>query len=351
MSVGLEMETWLAVWDGGAMNLRADFSRRGFLGTTLLGAGLAGWAGGKTNAAETKESADFRNPFVYRFKIGEFEAFSISDGHLPISEGLEIMWPQEDRDAMTDALKEHGEAVDQMPLFINILVVRAGKKIAIFDSGFGRGNNPQIGWLEAGLAAVGISPDQVTASFLSHGHSDHIGGFVRDGKPVFPNAPLYVLEDEVAFWRSPEPDFSKSKRDRRPLPGMVRDVRASFDALGPLLKPVKPGTTLWDGGIVMEAAPGHTAGHACFRIRSGDDELLHLMDLSHHSLLMFANPEWTIAFDHDPELAVITRKKFWSEAAAKHTRCYGFHLPWPGLGRIVKSGSGYRWWAESWSWR
>jgi len=265
-------------------------------------------------AAETEPPAPklFRNPYVYRFMIGE--------------------------------------PLEQLPLYVNVLVVRSGKEVAIFDAGFGFNKNPQMGWMEQGLAMAGITPEQVTIAFLSHGHSDHIGGFVKAGKPTFSNAELHLLPEEVAFWRSPEPDFSKSKRDPKPLPGMVRDVRAAFDALGTLLKPVQPGTEFWGGKIVIEAAPGHTSGHACFRIRSGNEELLHLVDLAHHSLLMFANPEWTINFDHDPVVAVVTRKKYWAEAAAKHTRCYGFHLPWPGLGHIVGTGPTYQWWPERSMW-
>ncbi|MGC4015691.1 MAG: MBL fold metallo-hydrolase [Luteolibacter sp.] len=292
----------------------------------------------------------FRNPFVYRFTIGELEAFSISDGNLPLREGLGLMWPEEDRPKMKEAMESHGEALNQLPLYVNLLVIRSGKEVAVFDAGFGRGSNPQIGWFESGLAMAGIRPEEVTAAFLSHAHSDHLNGFITGGKPTFPNAAFYLLPEEVAFWRSPEPDFSKSKRDKKPLPNMVREVRANFDILQPLMQPVKAGTQLWNGKVTIEPAPGHTAGHACFRIRSGNDELLHLMDLSHHALLMFANPDWTIAFDHDPVQAVVTRKKYWSEAAAKRTRCFGFHLPWPGLGRILQDGPNYRWWAEKWTW-
>lgn len=308
---------------------------------------MAGLAAGEPAAAADKA---FRNPFVFRFNIGDLEAFSISDCNLQLREGLGLMWPEEDRPKMKDLMDQHGEAGNQLPLYVNLLVVRSGKEVAVFDAGFGRGNNPQMGWFESGLAMAGIRPEEVTAAFLSHSHSDHLNGFVTAGKPTFPNAAFYVLPEEVAFWRSPEPDFSKSKRDKKPLPNMVREVRANFDILQPLMQQVKPGTQLWNGKVTVEAAPGHTDGHACFRIKSGNDELLHLMDLSHHSLLMFANPDWTIAFDHDPVQAVVTRKKYWSEAAAKRTRCYGFHLPWPGLGRIVQTGPAYSWWAEKWTW-
>jgi glyoxylase-like metal-dependent hydrolase (beta-lactamase superfamily II) len=131
---------------------------------------------------------------------------------------------------------------------------------------------------------------------------------------------------------------------------MIKEVCGNFEILVPQTQVLKDGDELFGGLVRVEAAPGHTSGHACFRIRSGGEELLHLMDLAHHHLLMFADPTWTIAFDHNPQQSVVTRKKFWTEAAGKHTRCYGFHLPWPGLGRIVAEGKGYRWAGEPWSW-
>lgn len=325
-----------------------DLSRRGFVGTAL--AGLAAVGGSAASAQAPSAARQSRNSFVYSFKIGDLEAFSISDCNLGFREGLGLMWPEEDRPKMKEQMERHGERLDALPLYVNVLALRSGKKVAIFDAGFGKGGNPEMGWVMEGLESVGIAPGDVTTGFLSHAHSDHLNGFVRQGKPAFPNAEIYLLEEELAFWRSPEPDFSKSKRDKGQLPGMIREVRGHFDTLQQNLRPVKGGTQVWDGAITIESAPGHTDGHACFRIRSGSDQLLHLMDLAHHDLLMFADPNWTIAFDHDPVTAVVTRKKYWQEAAEKNIRSYGFHLPFPGLGRIMADGPHYRWWAERWSW-
>lgn len=112
---------------------------------------------------------------------------------------------------------------------------------------------------------------------------------------------------------------------------MFKTVGQKFDVLELNLQPIQAGTTLLGGLVTIEAAPGHTAWHACFRIQSDGEELLHLMDLALHDLLMFADPHW-------------------SGAARKGTRCYGFHLPWPGIGRIILAGAGYRWAAEPWAW-
>jgi glyoxylase-like metal-dependent hydrolase (beta-lactamase superfamily II) len=323
------------------------FGRRAFLGSALTAAGGVVAVRAQDSKIEVKPQ---RNPIVYHFKIGEFDAWSISDGGLYFNEGLDLMWPQEERPAMNQWLAERGERTDRLPLYVNVLAVRIGTEVVIFDAGFGPGNNPNLGWALEGLRQVGITPEQVTAGFLSHSHVDHLAGFVRDGKPMFPNAAFIYLPEEYEFWHSPEPDFSKSRRDPKPLPDLIRQVRADFEVLRPNWQPVADGTEMFNGAVTVLAAPGHTAGHAIFRIRSGKESLLHLMDLSHHHGLMFHKPEWNIAFDHDPVQAIDTRKKVFAMAAAERTRCYGFHVPFPGLGNLVAQGDGYLWHPEPWAW-
>lgn len=324
------------------------FGRRTFLGG-VLAAAAGGIALGQQPAPPVAPKSH-ANPLVYQFKIGEFDAWSISDGHMLFRSEIDLMWPPEDHPRMKEWLVAHGERTDGIPLYINILVVRIGREVAIFDAGFGETRNEAIGWLQDGLKLAGIAPEEVTAGFLSHAHADHLAGFVAAGKPAFPNAAFHYLQDEYDFWHAAEPDFSKTKRNRAELPGMIKSVRSQFEILKPVAQPLKPGASLFNGAITVEAAPGHTAGHSIFRIRSGDESLLHIMDLAHHQGFMFFNPEWFIAFDHDPMLGIETRKKVFAQAAAERTRCYGFHVPWPGLGRILPLGAGYLWHPERWSW-
>jgi glyoxylase-like metal-dependent hydrolase (beta-lactamase superfamily II) len=293
----------------------------------------------------------FRNPNVYRFQIGDIEAFSISDGHSLMRSGIGMMHPEGDRPQMKTVMESHYERLDGIPLYINILVLRKGKEVAIFDAGFGKWPNPNFGWFFDALASVGIQRGDVTAAFLSHAHVDHIGGFVTDDAITFPNAQFFCTQPELDFWFSPEPDFSKSKRDKKELPGLTRDNRKRFEILKPVSQVLKDGSSVWDGDIKIELAPGHTAGHAIFHIQSKGEKLLHIMDLVHHHLLMFENVNWTIAFDHDPELAVVTRKKVFAQVMSEKPRLYGFHLPWPGLGHLAsKSADSYSWIPERYSW-
>ena len=327
-----------------------EFGRRAFLGGLFTAAAVAvGEVHGQGTKAEQMPKLH-TNPLVYQFKIGDFDAWSISDGHLLLRGELDLMWPPEAHPEMKDWLVSHGERTDGIPLYVNILVVRIGKEVLLFDAGFGETGNANMGWLQDGLRIAGIAAGEVTAGFLSHAHSDHLAGFVMGGKPAFPNAAFYYLSEEYDFWHAAEPDFSKTKRKRDELPKMIKNVRSQFEILKGVSKPVKPGTQFFNGAVTIEAAPGHTAGHAIFRIKSGAESLLHFVDLSHHHGFMFFNPEWYIAFDHDPLLGIETRKRVFAQAAAERTRCFGFHVPWPGIGHILPQGNGYLWHAERWSW-
>ena len=332
------------------MSTPLPLSRRRFLAAAATGTATALLTSAGHAADSPPPTAPRRNAFVYRFAIGDLEAWSISDGHMLFKEGVNLMWPEADRPAMRADLEARAERTDGLPLYVNILLVRVGRELAIFDGGFGRGKNPEIGWVAEALHQIGVAPEQITHAFLSHAHADHIGGFAAGNRAIFPNAAVHCLKEEIDFWRSPEPDFSKSKRAKGPLPGMIRDARDKFDVLQPNLQLVRAGDQLLGGAVTVEAAPGHTAGHAVFLIGSGQHSLLHFMDVAHHHTLMFTDPNWGIAFDHDPEEARVTRKRLWQRLAATNERSYGFHLPWPGIGRIAASGRGYTWQAERWTW-
>ena len=79
----------------------SNVSRRHFLRAAATACVAAG-AHSSLSAAEKKAAppaAKFRNPFTYRFSIGDAEAWSISDGHMLFREGLNLMWPDTDRAA------------------------------------------------------------------------------------------------------------------------------------------------------------------------------------------------------------------------------------------------------------
>lgn len=331
----------------------SENTRRAFIGSALASLAALGLPAALGAADEPKPQPPKKisDPYVYKFSIGKFEAWSISDGWGTFKQGVtKKMWPPAERPEMQEAMRARGERPDDMTLYINILLLRRDKEVILVDAGFGPHPNPTWGWLADAMAGIGIAFADVTHVLLSHSHIDHIGGLAANNKILFPNAAVHVLREEVAFWRAKEPDFSKSHRTDN-IPQMIKNVRASFDTLQPNLVLHKDGDQILDGAITIIHAPGHTDGHAIYRIKSDGQSLLHMSDLAHNHVLMFEKPDWFIDFDHVPEQAVAARKKHFAEIAVTKERAFGFHLPWPGLGVVTSNGKqGYQWLPESWRW-
>ena len=186
-------------------------SRRNFLGS--IGATLAALSLSPSLAAADYDQAAAKalprkkitDPYIYKFTIGKFEAWSISDGYGTFKNCVtKKMFPKSDTEAMTKALVASGERPDDVTLYINILLLRKDKEIILVDAGFGPVERDTWGWLIQAMASpeINIKPEQVTHALLSHSHIDHIGGFTTKGHILYPNAAVHVLQTEIDFWRA-----------------------------------------------------------------------------------------------------------------------------------------------------
>jgi hypothetical protein len=61
----------------------------------------------------------------------------------------------------------------------------------------------------------------------------------------------------------------------------------------------------------------------------------------HNAALQFPEPDRSIAFDHDPAMAIANRKKAFDMVGSDRLLFAGAHLPFPGLGHATKALSGY----------
>jgi glyoxylase-like metal-dependent hydrolase (beta-lactamase superfamily II) len=292
-------------------------------------------------ATESRDRARLANSAIYRFRIGDNEAFAIQCGSLTVRPE----WPSF---AVEPTAAEFATAVHEtipdgsLRMPFNVLLLDWNGEYVLIDSGEpGAGEAPPP--VVARLCELGITPDQIAHVILTHAHFDHLGGLVVGAtRPVFSKARHHVFKAEADFWTAPNPDVSKVRLDTTDMIRIARRVFASipfeFPSDGAEIVP----------GIRAFSSPGHTPGHMTLGLTSGGSSLYHISDLCHHSRLLLEHASWSIASDVDPVLAVKTRKAVFQHLSETRERVLGFHLPFPGLGFLAKSATGFRWLQEDW---
>lgn len=285
------------------------------------------------------------NSAAYRFRIGDWEAIAFAAGIWDVPSPHPMFAPQATAEQFRESMANECLPDDKVRLYFNMLLLKTGKDIILVDTGFGPTGKEPFHLLN-NLAAAGVRPDQVTKVFLTHAHGDHMGGLLdAQGKLSFPNAEHLCAREERAFWTSATPDFSQSALDEKSRDGMISAARHIFDQVPFTL--IKEDTLLPEG-VKSILAPGHTPGHITLRFESKGEMLYHLVDIAHHFALMLPHPDWTVAFDTRAPQAADTRRKVLARLSGEKIAVFGYHMPFPGLGRIMAAGEGYRWVPRPW---
>lgn len=281
-----------------------------------------------------------------QMKIGDIEAVVLSDGYIRISPIQPSMAPDITSKQLSDFLNGNDSDTQSIDLAMNILLLKKGDKFILFDSGLGSDMGPTGGWLKDNLAIIGVSPEQITDIVVTHAHMDHIAGLLdSNGKSIYPDANVYMTQIEYDFWMSENPDFSRSKsKDTAMVATMVKYIRNILTTLKPQIKLVADKDILLDC-IEVELAPGHTPGHIISTVFSNNEKLVVMADIVHATNILFANPRWGTAFDYDFNLGVETRLDILKKlSATNNTVVFGYHQPYPGIGRIKQiANESYEW--------
>lgn len=173
---------------------------------------------------------------------------------------------------------------------INAFIVIDSSRAILFDAGLGADKG---GHLLENMKNAELDPDKVTDVCLTHLHTDHIGGLLLNGRAAFPNATLYLSQEEYDAWSD---GGSMAKNN-----GLWKQVMAAYKGH---IKTFHDGEKLFDGMVVAELAPGHTPGHTVYTVNgicliAGD--LLHAQDLQ------LDYPQFCARYDADPAQATATR--------------------------------------------
>jgi glyoxylase-like metal-dependent hydrolase (beta-lactamase superfamily II) len=275
----------------------------------------------------------------HRFGAGDFEAIVVSDGEIEF-QSVASEFPSAPEIEVNKLIDPVSLARRPPVLQQNCLVLKLGGRIVLIDTGMGASTmlGAGAGRLPHNLAAAGISADQVSAIILTHLHCDHAWGLIdARSAPTFPNAQVFLSRTEYDSWTGDDGSTGVDAARRE-------EVLATRNCLAPYRNRL---SFVTDGaepveGVTAISTPGHTRGHMSYLIALPGRHLFNIGDLCHHHAVQFANPHWRFRWDDNPEEAVRSRLQAFSMAAERGLEVVGFHLPFPGLGRLARQGDGFR---------
>ena len=278
----------------------------------------------------------------YQYQAGDVQITALLDGTNFMSPNLFKDIPQQQ---VHEILKKYYADQDKgVQTSVNAFLVNTGKSLVLVDSGAASCFGAHLGSVLTNLKASGYQPEQVDTILLTHLHPDHVCGISKDGIANFPNATVYVSDDEAKYWLDPKQAAKLPKEKQANYSGTVEKIKqviAPYQAKQ-RFKTYKLGDDIQGFKVINTA--GHTPGHFSYELKTKDENVVFIGDIVHSHTVQFDKPETAIEYDIDPKKAVETRLKQFADFAKNGQTIAAPHLPFPGIGHIYSAdGKSYQW--------
>jgi glyoxylase-like metal-dependent hydrolase (beta-lactamase superfamily II) len=278
------------------------------------------------------------------WQVGRVKVTRVVEMQLPTPAGAKYFIPQATVEELRKSPWLYPNFVSEdevMQMSIHALLVEAPGLRLVVDTCVGndkprgllRGKALSTNFLSE-MEGAGWTRESVNAVVCTHLHVDHVGWntMLEDGKwiPTFPNARYYIGRVEYEHWAA-----DGAGEQQQILDDSVQPI---FDA--GLAQFVELDHRISDE-IRLMPSTGHTPGHVCVSIESDGERAVITGDMSHHPCQM-AHPDWSPAFDSDPEAAAKTRARLFAEWADQPILVIGTHYATPTAGHVRRDGAAFR---------
>lgn len=268
--------------------------------------------------------AEEKEPPIYKIAINDVTAWVVMDS--PIIFPATVFAIENDPEKMRigNFINGNQDAVTKVHL------VKVKDKLILIDGGWGKiycNDIYDTGYAYERLVKAGVNPDDITDVLITHPDHDHLPGLALNGVPRYPNATFHM---------------SRIDNDLIVKQGITRgpaSVQFARDAIAAYTR-----VNLFEDnhevvpGVKAIITAGHSMGHTCYKITSGDKSLVVIGDMLHSYPLQFRFPRSSDAYDYDTVLAALNREAFYETLTPTNTIFTGTHFPEIGVVRRNPEG-------------
>lgn len=235
-----------------------------------------------------------------------------------------------------------GDEFNRIPMAIRLMLITDGNRKILVDTGNGTklpdkfcdiyGIDKKDADIEAAIARLGLSTDDITDVILTHLHFDHAGGatVLRDGKavPTFRNATYYVQKEQFDWAVNPSVKDRASYMPHNYLPlkehNQLKLIEGRFELFP---------------GIEVIPVHGHTDAMQLVKVRIGKESILYCADLM--ATAAHVPVHYGMGYDNYPMKVIEEKQAILDEAFKENTILFFEHDAHKIATRLKHGPKGY----------